>query len=321
MEHLSFLELVQDDLKRVEALLRERPLDQHEAIHSAVDHLIGSGGKRLRPMLVLLSSAICGADKERAIYAAAGVEMLHTATLVHDDLIDGALMRRGKGTLNARWTPGATVLTGDYLFARAASLVAQADSTHLTRRFAETLMIICNGEIAQMFDAQPHVVTRQHYERRIYAKTASLIALASQAGPILAGSDPATTQALFAYGEQLGLAFQMVDDVLDFVADEATLGKPVGSDLRQRLVTLPTLLFLETEPEHPLLRQVLAGPVADETLRQAVQLIATSSAVQQALEIAREHCQAAAQALADLPAGPYKAALFELAEFTACRRF
>lgn len=321
LEHPSFLELVQDDLKRVEALLRERPLDQHEAIHTAVDHLIGSGGKRLRPVLVLLSSAICGADKERAIYAAAGVEMLHTATLVHDDLIDGALMRRGKGTLNARWTPGATVLTGDYLFARAASLVAQADSTHLTRRFAETLMIICNGEISQLFDAQPNVVTRQQYERRIYAKTASLIALASQAGPILAGSDETTTLAFFTYGEQLGLAFQMVDDVLDFIADEETLGKPVGSDLRQRLVTLPTLLFLEAEPRHPLLHQVLVGPVSDEVLRQAVQLIASSPAVQQALEIARDHCQRAAYALSDLPASPYKTALFELAEFTACRRF
>lgn len=321
MEHLSFLGLVQDDLKRVEAVLREQPLDQHEAIHSALDYLIGSGGKRLRPALVLLSSALCNADKERAIYAAAGVEMLHTATLVHDDLIDGALMRRGKGTLNARWTPGATVLTGDYLFARAASLVAQADSTRLTRRFAETLMIICNGEIAQMFDTHARTVTRQQYERRIYAKTASLIALSTQAGPILAQADEAINQALLAYGEQLGLAFQIVDDVLDFVADEETLGKPTGSDLRQGLVTLPTLLFLEAEPDHPLLRQVLAGAASDDALRQAVQLIATSPVIQQALAIASDYCQQAVQALRDFPASPYKEALSELAEFTACRRF
>jgi len=321
LEHLSFLGLVQDDLKRVEAVLREQPLDQHEAINSAVDYLIGSGGKRLRPALVLLSSALCNADKERAIYAAAGVEMLHTATLVHDDLIDGALMRRGRGTLNARWTPGATVLTGDYLFARAASLVAQADSTRLTRRFAETLMIICNGEIAQMFDTPARTVTRQQYERRIYAKTASLIALSTQAGPILAQADEAINQALLAYGEQVGLAFQIVDDVLDFVADEETLGKPIGSDLRQGLVTLPTLLFLEAEPDHPLLRQVLADAAPDDALRQAVQLIAASPAVQQALAIAGDYCHQAIQALRDFPASPYKEALVELAEFTACRRF
>ncbi len=246
----QFLNLIHEDLERTERLLREHSPDEHQAIAFAVDYLLGSGGKRLRPALVFLSARLCGADLERATFAAAGVEMLHTATLVHDDLIDGSLMRRGVETLNARWSPAATVLTGDYLFARAAYLVAQTESVRLVQRFAETLMVICNGEIHQMFSGRGTVPTFQEYERRIYAKTASLIALSAEAGAILAHADEESIAALRTYGEQLGLAFQIVDDVLDFIADERVLGKPVGSDLRQGLVTLPVLLFLEENGDH-----------------------------------------------------------------------
>jgi Geranylgeranyl pyrophosphate synthase len=173
-----------------------------------VDHLLGSGGKRLRPALVFLSARLCGADPDVALFAAAGVEMLHTATLVHDDLIDGSLMRRGAETLNARWSPAATVLTGDYLFARAAYWVARTENTRLVQRFAETLMVICNGEIRQMFDGRGKVPSFQEYEQRIYAKTASLIALSAESGAILAHADEEAITALRVYGERLGLAFQ-----------------------------------------------------------------------------------------------------------------
>lgn len=320
MKDLPFLNLVRDDLERVEALLRERPPEQHEAIGVAVDHLVGGGGKRLRPALVLLSAHLCGANVNRAVFAAAAVEMLHTATLIHDDLIDGSLMRRGVETLNARWSPGATVLTGDYVFARAAYLASRTGSVRLMQRFAETLMVICNGEVRQMFDGRGRRVSRREYEQRIYSKTASLIAMSTEAGAILANADEGTSGALLTYGERLGLAFQIVDDVLDFVADEGTLGKPVGSDLRQGLVTLPLLLFLEEEPDHPALCRALQNP-SEEAVREAVQAVAGSDAIGRALEVARDYAESAVAALQILPENPYRTALINLAKFTVRRRF
>lgn len=317
---LSFLDLIRDDLERTEALLREHPADQHEAISAALDHLIGGGGKRLRPTLTLLSSRLCGADPQQAVYAAAAVEMLHTATLIHDDLVDGSLIRRGVGTLNASWTPGATVLTGDYVFARAAYLVSLTDNILLMRRFAETLMVICNGEVRQLFDGRQGQTSCQDYERRIYAKTASLIALSAEAGAILSTAPSQTIGTLRAYGEHLGLAFQVVDDVLDFIADEATLGKPTGSDLRQGLLTLPALCYLEDHPDDPAVRQALENP-SDKTVRQAVRVIAASPAIERALSTARAYAGKANAALETLAESPYRTALRELADFTVRRRF
>ncbi|MEE8390032.1 MAG: polyprenyl synthetase family protein, partial [Anaerolineae bacterium] len=198
------MDLVRDDLERVEALLRERYPGQHrkqsDAIRVAVDHLVAGGGKRLRPTLVLLSAHLCEADLGQAVFAAAAVEMLHTATLIHDDLIDGALVRRGIETLNANWSPSATVLTGDYVFAYAAYLAAQANNVRLMQRFSETLMIICSGEMQQMFDGRGSQISLQEYEQRIYAKTASLLAMSAEAGPILASVEEKTIEALLVYG-------------------------------------------------------------------------------------------------------------------------
>jgi geranylgeranyl pyrophosphate synthase len=247
--------------------------------------------------------------------------MLHTATLVHDDLIDGSLVRRGVETINANWTPAATILTGDYIFARAADLVAQTDSIRLTKRFAETLMVICNGEIRQMFNGHPDRAALVEYERRIYAKTASLIALSAESGAILAGLEGHKVQALRLYGEHIGIAFQIVDDVLDFVADEETLGKPVGSDLRHGLATLPVLLFLEEEPEHVVIRRVLSGNRSDTMIQKAVQAVVESPAIEHALATARQHARGAKEALTDFSNTPYCAALLDLADFTVERRF
>lgn len=316
-----FFRLIQEDLQKTEALLRETDPDQHPAITFATNHLLGSGGKRLRPALVFLSAHLCGADLSLASFAAAGVEMLHTATLVHDDLIDGSLMRRGVETLNARWSPAATVLTGDYLFARAAYWVARTENVRLVQRFAETLMVICNGEIHQMFEGRGNVPTFQEYERRIYAKTASLIALSAEAGAILAHADEATIHALRTYGERLGLAFQVVDDILDFVADERTLGKPVGSDLRQGLITLPVLLFLEEDNNHPAIRQVLNGGLSEGEVREVVQAISSSPAIECSLQIARRYIQEAKQAFSAFPPSEYRTAFLDLADFVLHRQF
>jgi geranylgeranyl pyrophosphate synthase len=324
---LSFFDLIRDDLGRVEALLRERFPDQHASITVALDHLVGGGGKRFRPALVLLSARMCEANLGQAVFAAAAVEMLHTATLIHDDLIDGSLMRRGVETLNAQWSPAATVLTGDYVFAYAAYLASRANNVRLMQRFAETLMVICNGEVHQMFDGQRALVSRQGYERRIYAKTASLIAMSAEAGAVLAEAGERVTEALRTYGEQLGLAFQIVDDVLDFVADDETLGKPVGSDLRQGLVTLPTIFFLEAEPDHSVVRQALSQGCSEGMVQQAVRAVAESPAIEQALDVAERHADRAKEALGDwqrLDEGSsqvYWTALMDLADFTVRRRF
>ena len=321
MAELALISLARDDLAQVEALLRERHDGQHEAVGVAVDHLVGSGGKRLRPALVLLSAYMCGAAMEQAVFAAAAVEMLHTATLVHDDLIDGALIRRGMETLNVQWSPSATVLIGDYVFAYAAYLASQANNVRLMQRFAETLMTICNGEIQQMLNGRHSQSGRQEYERRIYAKTASLIAMSAEAGAILAGAAVETTHSLRAYGEQLGLAFQIVDDVLDYVADETRLGKPVGSDLRQGLVTLPVLFFLDTEPNHTAVLRVLEGNPSEDMVDQAVRVVAGSSAIQRALEVARQHAVRAKEVLNGVSDSRYRRALLDLADFTVRRRF
>lgn len=321
MKRLPFLGLIHDDLERVEAVLREQPAELHETIGEAVDHLVSGGGKRIRPALALLSAHLCGADIDRAIPASAAVELLHTATLVHDDLIDGALVRRGIHTLNATWRPAAAVLVGDYIFARAADLAARADSVRLMRRFAETLMVICSGEVRQMTQEGTGRLVREEYERRIYAKTASLIALSAEIGAILAESDEQTAKALLTYGEWLGLAFQVVDDVLDFVADERTLGKPVGSDLRHGLVTLPVLLFLERNPDDPAVQRALTGSLSQEAVREAVQSVAESSAIEQAMETARRYADQARAALGGVAASPYRTALLDLVDFTVQRRF
>jgi geranylgeranyl pyrophosphate synthase len=247
--------------------------------------------------------------------------MLHTATLVHDDLIDGSLIRRGGETLNANWTPAATILTGDYIFARAAYLVAQADSIRLTQRFAETLMVICNGEIRQMFNGRPDQADLAEYERRIYAKTASLIALSAESGAILAHAERGKREALRTYGERIGTAFQIVDDVLDFVADEETLGKPVGSDLRHGLATLPVLLFLKAEPDHSAIQQALAGNRSEDVLQGAIQAVIESPAIEEALATARQRACAAKTALHVFADTPYRKALLDLADFTVDRRF
>lgn len=318
---LPFSHLVEDELSEAERLLAEHPAGQHRAVSLAVDHLMAGGGKRLRPTLVLLSAHLCKADIGQAVYAAAAAEMLHTATLVHDDLIDGSLIRRGVETLNVNWTPAATILTGDYLFARSAHLVTLTGNVRLVQRFAETLLVICNGEILQMFDGKPGQTTFEKYEQRIYAKTARLIALSAEAGAILAGVPDGQEEALRVYGEKVGTAFQIIDDVLDFAADEQTLGKPVGSDLRQGLVTLPVLLFLESAHDRRAVRQVLAGDRSEAAMEAAVRAVTESPAIDRALAAARQHAEDAKAALNDFPTTPYRDALLDLADFTVDRRF
>jgi len=299
--------------------MRPDPSEHHPALAEAIDHLLDSGGKRIRPTIVLLIGNMLGADLKRVITHAAAIEMLHTATLVHDDLIDGSLLRRGIPTLNAQWSPGATVLTGDYIFARAAQLAARTESLRLMEAFARTLMTIVNGEITQLFEQEVHDF-HQSYYKRIYAKTASLFEVASEGAALLAGCDADAVEAMRSYGYYIGLAFQIVDDVLDFTGDQLEVGKPVGNDLRQGLITLPTVMHFQDLPEgDEWMRRLRRQDVRDEELETLIEEIRQSNAIERSMEEAQQFVEEGEARLEAMPAVPERDALYDLARYVVLR--
>jgi geranylgeranyl pyrophosphate synthase len=307
---------VQEDLGQVESLLREAEPNQHSAITEATNHLLSGGGKRVRPALALLVAKAFEAPSERAVALAAAIELLHTATLVHDDVIDGSLLRRGHPTLNAMWSPSATILTGDFLFARAASLAARTEHIPVMRLFARALMTIVNGEISQLFGSISANERLEDYYRRISAKTASLFAVCSEAAAMLGQASEQAVAAMRHFGHTLGMAFQIVDDVFDFVSSPEQLGKPVGDDLRRGLLTLPTLYFMKAHPDHETLRALLNGRPRDELDMDAlVEEIRDSPAIGEAMDEARRFVREGQQALDALPNEEIRQALSQLAVF------
>jgi geranylgeranyl pyrophosphate synthase len=321
LSSITFFTSVQDQLKFVEQRIREQAGDDHHPdLRSALEHILSAGGKRIRPTLGLLVGNMLGAPEEKLITLGASVELLHTATLVHDDLIDGALLRRGIPTLNARWSPAATVLTGDFLFARAAKLAAETDYLPLMKLFADTLATIVNGELTQMFSARG-VIERDNYYQRIYAKTASLFEMASLAACMVATEDEETRAAMKVFGYEVGMAFQIVDDILDFTGEQSAVGKPIGSDLLNGLVTLPAIYFAEANPSNEDVLSLPEGGWKDtERVQRLVDNIRQSEAIQQALDEARQAVSRALKSLDDAPVSPEKEALENLAKFIVDRK-
>lgn len=291
------------------------------SIQEPIKTLITGGGKRLRPALVILSAHICGADSDRVMYVAAAVEMLHTATLVHDDLIDRAETRRGQQTLNRQLVPAATVLTGDAIFAVAAKLAAKSQNPILVQRFAETLETICVGEINQMFRDKSQPPSLETYYKRIFAKTASLFELCTESGALLAGCSPERVQRSRRFGRLMGEAFQIADDILDIVGDEAKLGKPVVADLRQGLLTLPVLYYLQAHPDDERVREALTNHLSGQSITALAADIKRSSAPRQAIQRAEQHVREAGQLLTHYPDSVYRQAMEEIASFAVSRRF
>ncbi len=313
-------ELIQNDLAQVEQTLRSLPDLQPDSLRQAVAMVVSSGGKRFRPMITLLvTGMLAQAESPRAIHLAGAVEMLHTATLVHDDLIDGALMRRGAATLNAAWTPAATVLTGDYLFSFAAGLAAKTDSVRVMSIFAETLGVIVGGELRQQFTDWAQRSTRDDYYQRIYAKTGSLFVLATSAAGVISNANEAQIAELQTFGRELGNAFQVVDDILDFTGDQASVGKPVGSDLRRGLITLPTIYFAEANSNDADLACALKGECDDAAYDRLIQRIRHTPAIHAALNEANAMIARAKQALHTFPDNPYRQALLAIADYTVER--
>ena len=322
---IAVFDLVRDDLRLVEERLHDIPLRRDadfELVTEAIGHLLDAGGKRIRPALTLLTGRLYPAHLDRIVSLAAAVEMLHTATLVHDDVVDGSLLRRGSPTLNARWSPGATILTGDYLFARAADLAAQTDSVRTMQIFARTLMTIVSGELRQLFGDAAFRQTRDDYFKRIYAKTASMFELATEAAGVLIGAAEDEIQALRQFGHDLGIAFQIMDDVLDFSSDASQVGKPVASDLRHGIITLPVIDYLDLHPYDKRVDALLSDDYrTDEMVLPLVADVRASGAVDRAVAEARSYVQRSQTALLALPDNEARQSMSAVADYVVERSY
>jgi geranylgeranyl pyrophosphate synthase len=309
----SWKNVIRDELDLVEDRLRQGPYSQHPVLSTTIEGLFNSGGKRVRPTVCMLTAKLFEANINQAVSLAASVEMLHTATLVHDDLIDGAMLRRGAPTLNSLWSSDIAVLVGDYMFARAASLVAEVEIIPVMKLFSKTLETILNGEITQKFSKWE--IDRSAYEARIFAKTAALFVLSTHSVTLLGGPDGASLDSMINFGHNIGMAFQIVDDVLDYVGTSDKVGKPIGGDLRQGLFTLPAILFSEAHPFDKDINTLLEKKEAEPILVQRIiQKIQKSGAVEESLQEARDLLERGKHDMSQSPPSIYKDALLDLAE-------
>jgi geranylgeranyl pyrophosphate synthase len=294
--------------------------EYHSDLKAVLSILLSSGGKRIRPRIILLLGSIFHAKKETLITLAASIELLHTATLVHDDLIDGSLLRRGVPTLNSKWSPAATVLTGDFLFASAAYLAAKTDSIEVMSLFSKTLMTIVNGEVNQLLSSRCNS-NKDDYYRRIYAKTASLFETSTHTAAILSQVTSQQIEIIRKFGYELGMAFQIVDDVLDYSGDQSVVGKPVGGDLRQGLITLPMLYFMQSHPDDPCVQEISKGKcIEDEqAIEKLILKIVASTAIENSLVEAEQFSHRALNYLLELPDSPERKELEEITQFSVVR--
>ncbi len=317
----TIYEPIQEDLAEVETRLKGVAEVSSPWLAELLAHSLGGGGKRIRPALVLLSGKFCDYDLGYLLPMAVAVEVLHTATLVHDDAIDHSLLRRGRPTINKIWGEDKAILLGDYLLARAEELVSETQNLHVVRLFAQTIMTIADGELGQAFNAFNLGQTREQYLARISAKTASLITLATESGAILSQAPPRMVAALREYGYSLGIAFQIVDDILDFIGDEAEMGKPTGSDLAEGTLTLPAMLVLERYPgDNPIRRLFQHEGDRQENVRLAIELVTDSGLLEECHQVASDYCLRACRHLGLLPANPARRSLEELAQYVVARK-
>ena len=320
MKAAALFDPVQTELTLVEDAIKKVGDVEYPLLASLLAHVLAPRGKRIRPALVLLAASFNDYRLEFLVPLAAALELLHTATLVHDDLIDNSDVRRGRATLHNLTSKAATVLVGDYLFANAASLCAETQSVRVMGVFGQALMKIVDGELKQLFTTGVWRQSREDYYQKIQGKTASLLRTATETGAILSRASEAEIEALGAYGYNLGMAFQIVDDVLDFVGTETELGKPIGSDLRQGTITLPAIRLLETDPDHVAIRRVCEdGDISDEAIQRAVDAVKASDGIGYALDQARGFARLASSYLEILPVTTERRALENLTYFVIDR--
>ncbi|MFQ5533626.1 MAG: polyprenyl synthetase family protein [Sphingomonadales bacterium] len=316
--------LVADDLARVNEAIITRMDSPVALIPQLAGHLIASGGKRLRPMLTLASAQMCGYSGGRHVNLAVCVEFIHTATLLHDDVVDKSDLRRGAETANVVWGNQASVLVGDFLFSRAFQLMVADGSLDVLGILSNASAVIAEGEVLQLMTANDIETTEDAYLRVITAKTAALFSAACRIGAVVAGRGKAEEHALESYGKNLGIAFQLVDDALDYSARQATLGKTVGDDFREGKVTLPTVLSYgrgDGEERKFWRRVMVSGEQQEGDLERAITLMTDHNALTDTVERARHYGAMARDALGIFPDSPEKSALSGILDFCIERAY
>ncbi|MEU5696939.1 polyprenyl synthetase family protein [Actinosynnema sp. NPDC020468] len=312
-------EVVQGGLAEVEQLLHKVVQSEFHPVMETSLHLVEAGGKRIRPLFTILSAQFGTTwDRENVIKAAAVVELTHLATLYHDDVMDEATMRRGAASANAKWDNSIAILTGDYLFAHASALVADL-GTDAARIIAETFSELVTGQMRETVGPRAGEDPVDHYLKTIAEKTGSLIATAARFGAMFSDVTPAQVEALQAYGDVIGAAFQISDDVIDIASPSIESGKTPGTDLREGVKTLPMLYALADEPESRL-AELLAGPITDDgEVAEALELLRASSGLARARRTLDEYAERARRLLGSLPAGTARDALESVSEYVVTR--
>jgi len=312
------LELVRPDMGDVNRIILDKARSDVDLIPELARHLIDSGGKRLRPMLTIAAARMCGYEGAEHVRLAASVEFMHTATLLHDDVVDESDMRRGKKTARILWGNEASVLVGDFLLGQAFKMMVDVGSLEALRILSNAAAVIAEGEVMQLMASKNTETNEDEYLAVINAKTAALFSAAAEVGAVLAERPKAEQAALRSYGKNLGIAFQLVDDVLDYSGDESKLGKSVGDDFREGKITLPVVLAYRrgNEAEREFWRRVLQeGEIDDGDLERAISLVKSHGAIRDTIDRARHYGSIAHDALAIFPETNYKAALLDTVAF------
>lgn len=313
--------LLADDLTAVDALIHRHMSSPVGVIPNLAAHLIDAGGKRIRPLITLAAARLLGGGGDGPRKLAAAVEFIHSATLLHDDVVDISAMRRGKRSANLIWGNSASVLVGDFLFARSFNLMVETGDIMVLDILARAASVIAEGEVMQLAAANDADTTRERYMEIVAAKTAALFAAAARAGAVAAGRPGQEAIALETFGRELGLAFQLVDDALDYGGLAATMGKNTGDDFKEGKVTLPVVFARDAgdEAERTFWRRVLGGERSDEDFTRALALLKRHNAIALTLDAARAHASVARDALSALPSNAYREALSDLADFVVER--
>lgn len=320
----DLIALVQEDLHGVNEIILQRMQSTVPLIPQLAGHLITAGGKRLRPILTLAAARLCGYEGARHRKLAACIEFIHTATLLHDDVVDESTLRRGDETANSIWSNQASVLVGDFLLSRAFQLMVRDGSLPVLGLLSDTSAIISQGEVMQMMAAGNMETDEATYMQIINAKTAALFSAAAAIGGLITERPPAECDALEQYGRSLGLAFQLADDALDYSASQITLGKAIGDDFREGKLTLPVILAYQRAGEQERRfwqRTIGEGEIHEDDLAQAILLIETHQTAQETLERAQKQAQHAISLLDRFPSSTARDALVEAALFSAERQF
>ena len=314
--------LIREDRRAVDREIDARLRSEIALINQLSSYIVHSGGKRLRPTLVLLAARACGYTGAAHCRLAAIIEFIHTATLLHDDVVDASELRRGQSTANAVWGNEASVLVGDFLYSRAFEMMVEVGNLRVMEILATTTNTIAEGEVMQLLNCNDPDVTEARYLQVIRSKTAQLFAAAAQVGGVISGQPPAIESGLAEYGMHLGTAFQLIDDVLDYRADSHTLGKNVGDDLAEGKPTLPLIhaLRVGTETQRTLLRDAIAHGNRAE-IDAVVRIIESTGSIAYTAARAADEAARAEQALTPLPPSPYKQALLDLAQFSVSRSY